>query len=82
MKRVTLRLYRGMSVKGPEVVTNLDPGDDDVLRGWFDKRVQAVMGTLQLDLSNGWCLHVIDVRGGPIYAKVRVKRNGETAVTR
>jgi len=79
-KRYKLRLYRGLSVKGAEVEVNLDPKNGERLRELLEERVKAVTGTLQVDLSAGWRLHVLGLHGGPIHAKVSVDSAGRTVI--
>jgi len=81
-QRYRLWLYRGMTRKGPDVEMNLDPKDDARLRELLEERVKAVMGTLRLDLSAGWELHVRGLGGGPLHARVSVDRSGRTVVRR
>lgn len=79
--RYLLRLYRHGLVKR-EQETNVDPRSDVRLRELIEEQVKAHTGTLRLDLSDGWQLQVLGVRGGPIRATVHVDAAGRTVVRR
>jgi hypothetical protein len=80
--RCKLWLYQHGMRKGQEAETNLDPRDDSRLRELLEERVRAVAGTLRLDLSAGWELHVRGPSGGTLHARVSVDKAGRTVVKR
>ncbi len=77
-----LRLYRGITRKGPEVTEHLNVRDDGRLRELLVARVTAVMGTSKIRLDQSWELWVLGVNGSPVHAKVSVDQAGRTVVKR
>jgi len=78
--RFTVRLYRRSSEQA-EVDTNLDPGDDAMLRAVLERMVTDVQGDLRLDLSE-WSIVVHSLGGGRIRARCRITSSGATSVDR
>jgi hypothetical protein len=82
VRRYMLRLYRGLTRKGPEVFEYLDIADDDRLRELLVARVTAVMDTTDVRLDQGWELVVLGPGGSPRHARVGVDSAGRTVVKR
>jgi hypothetical protein len=81
--RYRVQLYRnGVHRRRQEVLTNLDPHDDTILREWLERLVKADRGTLRLNLADGWELKVRIPDGIRVVATATVDKSGRTVVKR